>query len=101
MLEEALDTLERFTPKTITSRSKLLAELEVTRKRGWAATTEELEIGLNAVAAPIRGTGGAVVAAVSVSGPAYRLTVDSFPSVTERLQAGAEEISSRIGYFGE
>src|SRR5262245_3443662 len=101
ILDEALDTLERFTPKTITSRSKLLAELELTRSRGWAATNEELEIGLNAVAAPIRGTGGAVVAAVSVSGPAYRLTVDSFPSVTTPLCAGAEEISGRIGYFGD
>lgn len=100
-LEEALDTLERFTPNTITSRSKLLAELERTRDRGWASTSEELEIGLNAVAAPIRGAGGDVVAAVSVSGPAYRLTVDSFPSVTEKLRAGAEEISNRIGYYGD
>ena len=100
-LEDALDTLERFTPKTITSRSKLLAELALTRDRGWASTTEELEIGLNAVAAPIRGASGEVVAAVSVSGPAYRLTVASFPSVTEKLRSGAEEISSRIGYFGD
>ena len=101
LLEAALDTLERYTPKTITSRSKLLTELELTRDRGWASTNEELEIGLNAVAAPIRGTGGVVVAAVSVSGPAYRLTVDSFTSITEKLCAGAEEISTRIGYFGE
>jgi DNA-binding IclR family transcriptional regulator len=92
--------LERFTPNTITSRSKLLAELDLTRDRGWASTNEELEIGLNAVAAPIHGTGGAVIAAVSVSGPAYRLTVDSFTSITEKLCAGANEISNRIGYFG-
>jgi DNA-binding IclR family transcriptional regulator len=99
-LDAALDTLERFTPNTITSRSKLLAELKLTRARGWASTSEELEIGLNAVAAPIRDAAGGVVAAVSVSGPAYRLTVDSFPSVTEKLRAGADEISTRIGYFG-
>jgi DNA-binding IclR family transcriptional regulator len=101
VLEAALDTLERYTPNTITSRSKLLAELELTRDRGWASTNEELEVGLNAVAAPIRGTGGVVVAAVSVSGPAYRLTVDSFPSITEKLCVGADEISGRIGYFGD
>jgi DNA-binding IclR family transcriptional regulator len=101
VLEAALDTLERYTPNTITSRSKLLAELELTRERGWASTNEELEIGLNAVAAPIRGTGGTVVAAVSVSGPAYRLTVDSFNSVTQKLCAGAAEISNRIGYYGD
>ncbi|WP_158843971.1 IclR family transcriptional regulator [Saccharothrix deserti] len=100
VLNAALDTLERFTPNTITSRSKLLAELDTVREQGWASTNEELEIGLNAVAAPIRGAGGTVVAAVSVSGPAYRLTVDSFASVTEKLLAGAYEISTRIGYFG-
>lgn len=90
VLEDALDTLERFTPNTITSRSKLLAELKLTRERGWASTNEELEIGLNAVAAPIRDAEGTVVAAVSVSGPAYRLTVDSFESVTKKLRAGAD-----------
>jgi DNA-binding IclR family transcriptional regulator len=101
VLEAALDTLERYTPNTITSRSKLLAELKLTRERGWSSTNEELEIGLNAVAAPIRGADGTVVAAISISGPAYRLTVASFPSVTEKLRAGADEISNRIGYFGD
>src|SRR5207302_8566660 len=50
--EAALDTLERFTPNTITSRSRLLTELKEVRRRGWAWTAEEPEIGLNAVAAP-------------------------------------------------
>lgn len=99
-LEAALDTLERYTPNTITSRSKLAAELDMIRANGWGSTAEELEIGLNAVAAPIRDGTGDVIAAVSVSGPAYRLTVDSFADVAEKLCAGAAEISSRIGYFG-
>jgi DNA-binding IclR family transcriptional regulator len=99
-LESALDTLERYTPNTVTSRSKLLAELDEIREHGWGTTSEELEIGLNAIAAPIRGGSGDVVAAVSVSGPAYRLTPESFPDVAVKLCAGAAEISSRIGYFG-
>jgi DNA-binding IclR family transcriptional regulator len=99
-LEAALDTLERYTPNTVTSRSKLLAELDKIRANGWGSTAEELEIGLNAVAAPIRGGSGEVIAAVSVSGPAYRLDVASFPDVAEKLCAGAAEISSRVGYFG-
>jgi DNA-binding IclR family transcriptional regulator len=100
-LESALDTLERYTPHTITSRSKLLAELDEIREHGWGSTAEELEIGLNAIAAPIRGGSGDVIAAVSVSGPAYRLTVESYQEVAEKLCAGAAEISSRVGYFGE
>jgi DNA-binding IclR family transcriptional regulator len=97
----ALDTMERYTPSTITSRSKLLSELDTIRQRGWGSTAEELEIGLNAIAAPIRGGSGDVIAAVSVSGPAYRLSVESFPEIAEKLRDGAAEISSRVGYFGE
>ncbi|MCE7005014.1 IclR family transcriptional regulator [Kibdelosporangium philippinense] len=100
-LTTAMDTLERYTPATITSRSKLLSELDLIRDRGWSSTNEELEIGLNAIAAPVRGSSGEVIAAVSVSGPAYRLTVESFATVAEKLCIGAAEISSRVGYFGE
>lgn len=92
--------LERFTESTITDPKALRAELARVREQGWASTAEELEIGLNAVAAPIRGGDGRVIAAVSVSGPSYRLTAASFPDVAVKLLAGASEISSRIGYFG-
>jgi DNA-binding IclR family transcriptional regulator len=54
---------------------------------------------LNAIAAPVRNATGDVVAAVGVSGPSYRLTVDSFPEVSARLLDGAYEISTRLGYF--
>ncbi|HEX4814006.1 MAG TPA: IclR family transcriptional regulator [Nonomuraea sp.] len=89
--------LGRFTPRTITSPGEL--GLEEIRARGWAATVEELELGLNAVAAPIRGGDGAVVAAVSASGPSYRLTPERLPEVGELLVEGAREISQRIGYY--
>ncbi|MFG1702390.1 IclR family transcriptional regulator [Nonomuraea sp. M3C6] len=89
--------LERYTPRTITSEAGL--ELGEIRERGWAATVEELEVGLNAVAAPIRGSDGSVVAAVSASGPSYRLTPDRLPEVGELLVEGAREISQRIGYY--
>src|SRR3712207_8088449 len=42
--------------------------------RGWGVTVEELEVGLNAVAAPVRDSVGQVAAAVSVSGPSFRMT---------------------------
>ncbi|NRQ34259.1 IclR family transcriptional regulator [Nonomuraea sp. NN258] len=89
--------LERYTPRTITSAAAL--GLEEIRQRGWAVTVEELEVGLNAVAAPIRGGDGAVVAAVSASGPSYRLTPERLPEVGALLAEGAREISQRIGYY--
>ncbi|MCA2221579.1 IclR family transcriptional regulator [Nonomuraea aurantiaca] len=87
----------RYTPSTLTEAGRLrLAEI---RERGWATTVEELEVGLNAVAAPIRGSDGSVVAAVSVSGPSYRLTPERLPEVGALLAEGAREISQRIGYY--
>ncbi|MBV9844659.1 MAG: IclR family transcriptional regulator [Kutzneria sp.] len=90
--------LDRFTPNTVTSRTRLRTELSDVRKRGWACTAEELEVGLNAVAAPIRDRDGTVVAAVSASGPSYRLRTESFAAVAETLREGADEISGRLGY---
>jgi IclR family transcriptional regulator, acetate operon repressor len=92
--------LPRYTPHTIVSPAKLLAELRAIRDRGYGCTVEELEIGLNAVAAPIRGYDGSVVAAVSAAGPSYRLAADRFPEVATMVIAGAAEISARIGYPG-
>ena len=91
--------LQRYTKHTITSEDALRVDLKTARERGWASTNEELEVGLNSLAAPIRGGGGYVVAAVSIAGPSYRLTVDSFNAIAGKLVPGAQQISSRIGYF--
>ena len=92
--------LHRYTPQTVTKPALLEAELARVREQGWASTTEEFEIGLNAVAAPILDATGDVVGAVGTSGPSYRLTVESFPSVAAHLLAGAKDISARLGHFG-
>jgi DNA-binding IclR family transcriptional regulator len=92
--------LERYTPGTITDAADLRHQLDDVLRRGWASTSEELEVGLNAVASPIRDAGGVVVAAVSVSGPAYRFRAGGFPAVGERLAAAGTEISTRMGWFG-
>jgi len=98
VLEALADALTRYTPHTITSSAALRTELDRVRGLGWACTEEELEIGLNAVAAPIRGPGGTALAAISISGPSYRLTAPSFPSIAARLQSCAVEISAQLGY---
>jgi DNA-binding IclR family transcriptional regulator len=68
--------LERYTEHTITTREALDAELEAVRADGYATAVAELEEGLVAVAAPVFDAAGACVAALSVSGPAYRLQPD-------------------------
>jgi len=92
-------TPNRFTPHTITSGAALRAELDRVRLQDWACTEEELETGLNAVAAPIRGPGGMVLAAISISGPSYRLTAASFPALAARLGSCAAAISARLGHI--
>jgi len=90
--------LPRFTPSTITDPDDLRAQLGTVRANGYAFTVEELEIGLNAVAAPIRSFEGGVVAALSASGPAYRLTRDSMVGVARQTVLAAATISERLGY---
>jgi IclR family transcriptional regulator, acetate operon repressor len=65
--------LERYTEHTITTHEALQEELAAVRRNGWAQATAELEEGLVAVAAPVFDGTGACVAALSVSGPAYRM----------------------------
>jgi len=65
--------LERYTEHTITGLAALEAELASVRRDGYAKAAAELEDGLMAVAAPVFGAGGGCVAALSISGPAYRM----------------------------
>jgi DNA-binding IclR family transcriptional regulator len=90
--------LETFTPHTVEKLADLQRELTVVRERGWASVAEELEIGLNAVAAPVHDVDDRIVAALSVSGPSYRLREDLFDEVAKRTVAAAVTISGRLGW---
>ena len=92
--------LQRFTPATITDPEALQRDLDRIVEQGWGSTVEEYEIGLNAVAAPVRGGDGDVVAALSVSGPPFRMGPEEFPRPAQRVMSGAEELSRKLGFFG-
>lgn len=90
--------LHRFTERTVTGASALRAELQAVVEQGYGVTLEELEPGLAAVAAPVRAHDGEVIAAISVSGPVYRLGPDRLTEVAERTVAAGTELSRRMGY---
>jgi DNA-binding IclR family transcriptional regulator len=90
--------LQRFTPRTIVDARLLERQLGRVREDGYAFTLEELEIGLNAVAAPVRGAGGDVLAVVSLSGPSYRVTSQRLPELGEMTRETADAVSRRVGY---
>jgi DNA-binding IclR family transcriptional regulator len=100
LLDDVRPPLRRFTARTVTDVDRLRAEVEDIRSRGFAIAVDELEEGLTAVAGPILGAGGTVVAALSASGPSFRLTPDRLPEVTEEVVRAADEISRRLGWPG-
>lgn len=93
--------LDARTPRTIVDRNALGAQLALARDEGFATTFEELEVGLNAVAAPVRGAGGEVVGAIDVSGPAHRIDPSAMPELVSRTIEAAGELSRRLGYRRE
>ncbi|MGE2714818.1 IclR family transcriptional regulator [Mycolicibacterium litorale] len=93
------DPLASFTPHTVGTVAALVSELETVRERGWATVTEELEVGLNAVAAPVRDANNQVVAALSVSGPSYRMGEEKFGEVAKQTVAAADAVSRRLGWI--
>ncbi|GLW99882.1 IclR family transcriptional regulator [Microtetraspora sp. NBRC 16547] len=90
--------LQSFTSRTIIDADALERQLAEIRKAGYASCLEELEDGLNAMAAPIRSYHGEVIAAVSASGPAYRFSEKRMHELVPVLISGADEISERLGY---
>jgi DNA-binding IclR family transcriptional regulator len=90
--------LTAWTPQTITSLAALQADLEETRRRGYAVAREELEVGLVAVGAPVRDYDGRCVGAVSLAGPAQRLTCERTPAFGARVVAAALAIARQLGY---
>jgi IclR family KDG regulon transcriptional repressor len=86
------------TPQTITEPARLRDALAVVRKRGCAIEDEESEIGMRAIAAPIRDDSGAVVAAVGVAGPVTRLSKRTISAFVPHVIETATAISRRLGY---
>jgi DNA-binding IclR family transcriptional regulator len=90
--------LEKRTEKTITSGAALRGELAAVRARGYAVTDEELEPGLIALAAPVFRYDGTVVAAMSVSAPASRMTREAMTTAARHCVEEAAGLSSALGY---
>lgn len=90
--------LERRTPHTIVDRLELEEQLAVALEAGFARTYQELEVGLDAIAAPVRSADGGVVAAIDVSGPAHRLREGDRPELVDLTLEAAADLSRRLGY---
>jgi IclR family acetate operon transcriptional repressor len=91
------EALPRYTPRTLTDRAALSADLAAAAARGWALDDEERNLGMRCVAAAIRDAHGAVVAGLSISGPTARLTPGVVEEAGPVVRAAAARVTEALG----
>ncbi len=89
--------LKAYTKNTITNKDKLLEDLERIRKRGYAFSYQEIDIGASGLGAPILNGEGEVVACVCVVGPTNRINNENQESIAKKVIHCAEIISKELG----
>jgi len=90
--------LKPFTSNTIITPAALKAELRKTRSRGYAVDDEEKEQGLRCVSAGVHSHSPKFHAALSVSGPAFRVTKERVPQIAQMVMQAAGDLSAELGY---
>ncbi len=92
-------SLEKYTANTICKKEELKKELLKVNKQGYAVDLEETEAGIRCVAAPIYNHRKKAVAALGISGPSYRISMDYLnQKLVPAVKENCLEISYRLGY---
>jgi DNA-binding IclR family transcriptional regulator len=90
--------LRRLAPATIVDRAELERDFERVREDAFATAIDELEPGLTALAAPVHGPTGDVIAALAISGPTLRLGRERIAELKAVLTREAAALSARLGH---
>lgn len=90
--------LVKRTPHTVNDIDSVMRKVQQVREQGYSYDDQETEIGLRCIAAPVRDFSGAVVAAVGISGPAFRIHKDRLIAFRQAVEEAAAAISQEIGY---
>jgi IclR family transcriptional regulator, KDG regulon repressor len=90
--------LRARTGETVTDPQKIREQLQAVRRVGYAIEDEESEVGVRAIAAPVRNAAGMVVGAVGVAGPRQRLSMKVLADIAGPLLEATAAISLRLGY---
>lgn len=90
--------LTRFNENTITSKLKLIEQLDAIRQSGIAYDFAEQIEGCHCIAAPIMDQYGYPVAAIWITGPSSRLLIEDFPTLGARVKQAADEVALILGY---
>lgn len=92
--------LKRLTPHTITNRDELRRELERTRERGYSLADEEHEPGIRTVAVPVLNERRRVIAALCITAPAFRASLEDLTHYVPALHEAAREIAIQLPHGG-
>jgi DNA-binding IclR family transcriptional regulator len=90
-------SLQQFTPRTIGTHNELLKEIERTRRRGFGIDDGEREEGVRCLGVAILSPERLPIAAISISGPPFRITKQKVPEIVLHLQACARAIQHESG----
>lgn len=93
----ASQTLDAFTPYTITDPAELRVGLEAVRAQGYALDGEEKTLGMRCIAAPVFDVNQEAVAGISVSGPISRVGPEDIDRLSAFVIKAARDLSSAIG----
>jgi DNA-binding IclR family transcriptional regulator len=91
-----LKGLPKVTDETLTTKTGLAAELQKVRQQGWALDNQENEMEGRCIGAPITGPGNRIVAALSISGPVFRMDMARARSLVGDLKSACEEVSKAV-----
>ena len=89
--------LQKFTSLSITSESALMRDLARTRDRGYSIDDQERAEGMRCIAAPVFNAYGEPVAGISVSGPAFRVSLSDAARIGAQVRAAADLVTAATG----
>jgi len=98
VIDAVAQTLQAFTPLTITTRAQLETELAQVRRKGFAINRGEWGNDVRGVAAPIFDNSAKVVAAISIGAPRQRMPEVVIRSTARLVMDAAKNISRELGY---
>jgi len=96
-----LQSFQAHTPNTIVNKQDFRDHLNLVRSKGYAIDHEENRLTVCCIGAPIFDATGKAVAAISISGPSFRLNIKRMKELSEPLKSTALKISKNLGYQEE
>lgn len=95
-----LPELPVYTPHTLSRSQQLLEDMRLTYRQGYSVGDQDYDPETRSVSAPIFDQQGRVIAALSLAGPSYRLTLESISAYAKAVMDYAQQISRQSGYAG-